>query len=52
MFSVFKKLKDMVETQSGCKIKALRTDNGKEYTLVEFDKFCVDKRIFHQLTVS
>lgn len=30
--SVFWKFKQWIETQSGCKIQALRSDNGKEYT--------------------
>ena len=52
MFSVFKKFKMMVEKQSGCLLKCLRLDNGKEYTSNDFDKFCADMGIGHQLTVG
>ena len=34
---VFKKFKSLVETESGCKIKHLRSNWGKEYTSVEFE---------------
>ncbi|KAJ4707148.1 Retrovirus-related Pol polyprotein from transposon TNT 1-94 [Melia azedarach] len=50
-FSCFKKFKSLAETQSGVKVKKLRTDNGKEYISNEFDKFCEDAGIQHQLTV-
>lgn len=52
VFSVFKKFKALVEAQSGCKLKTLRTDNGKEYTSGDFNQFCEDLGIQHQLTVS
>ena len=42
----------MVESESGCKIKMLRSDNGKEYTSNEFNVFYEDMGITHQLTVS
>ena len=47
---VFKSFKKMVETQSGQKVKVLRTDNGGEYTSKEFNVFCQEARIVHQLT--
>ncbi|KAL4020423.1 hypothetical protein IC575_019199 [Cucumis melo] len=39
-----------VENESGCKIQMVRSDNGKEYVSAEFDKFCEDSGIKHQLT--
>lgn len=38
-FSLFKKFKDMVEKQSDCTIKTLRSDGGGEFTLQKFNKF-------------
>ena len=48
---VFWKFKAMVEKQSGCSIKTLRTDNGTEYTSEKFEAFCTQEGINHQLTV-
>ena len=45
--SMFKKFKSMVETQSGQKIKVLRTDNGGEYISKEFSAFCSEAGIVH-----
>ncbi|RVX19280.1 Retrovirus-related Pol polyprotein from transposon TNT 1-94 [Vitis vinifera] len=50
VLSVFKSFKKMVETQSGQKVKVLRTDNGGEYTSKEFNVFCQEAIIVHQLT--
>ncbi|RVW53770.1 Retrovirus-related Pol polyprotein from transposon TNT 1-94 [Vitis vinifera] len=50
VLSMFKSFKKMVETQSGQKVKVLRTDNGGEYTSKEFNVFCQEARIAHQLT--
>ncbi|TXG46650.1 hypothetical protein EZV62_011029 [Acer yangbiense] len=50
-FDVFKKFKSMVEMESGCKFKVLRSDNGREYTSNRFNAFCEDMGIKHQLTV-
>ena len=50
-FDVFKKFKSMVEMESGCKLKVLRSDNGREYTSNRFNVFCEDMGIKHQLTV-
>ncbi|KAL0553407.1 hypothetical protein IC582_007302 [Cucumis melo] len=47
---VFWKFKARVENESGCKIQMVRSDNGKEYVSTEFDKFCEDSGIKHQLT--
>lgn len=51
VFSVFKRFKQMIEVQSGLKIKVLRTDNGGEYTSNEFKAFCDEFGIVHQLTI-
>ncbi|RDX76727.1 hypothetical protein CR513_43252, partial [Mucuna pruriens] len=47
---VFWQFKQWIETQSGHKIQALRSDNGKEYTSNQFYYFCKEARIEHQLT--
>jgi len=46
---VFSKFKNMVENLSGCKIQILRSDHGKEYTSAEFNLFCKEASIEHQL---
>ena len=48
---VFWKFKKMVENQSDCKIQVIRSDNGKEYTSGNFNLFCEEAGIEHQLTV-
>ena len=50
MAQVFWKFKARVDNESGCKIQIVRSDNGKEYTSVQFNKFCEDAGIEHQLT--
>ncbi|KAG8501509.1 hypothetical protein CXB51_003806 [Gossypium anomalum] len=47
---VFMKFKAAVETEIGCKIKTIRLDNGTEYTSAQFQAFCKDTGIKHQLT--
>ena len=44
------KFKKLVENQNNCKIQALRSDNGNEYTSTKFDSFCEEADIVHQLT--
>ena len=46
---VFQNFKALVENQANCSIKVIRSDNGTEYTS---NKFCVESRIVHQLTVT
>ncbi|KAG8492349.1 hypothetical protein CXB51_009664 [Gossypium anomalum] len=50
VFEAFSKFKALVENQSSCKIKALRTNNGTEYLSERFQKLCEHAGIHHQLT--
>ncbi|RDX71440.1 hypothetical protein CR513_49222, partial [Mucuna pruriens] len=47
---VFMKFKKIVEIQSGSKVQFLRSNNGKDYTLAQFNPFCEEAGIEHQLT--
>ena len=51
VLGVFLIWKKMVETQTGRKIKCLRTDNGGEYTSDPFMKVCQDEGIVRHFTV-
>ena len=51
VFKRFQEFKALVETQTGRKIKVLRSDNGGEYTLGEFVDFCAEVGIRRQFTV-
>ena len=46
VFNVFKQFKTMVEKKTSKSIKCLRTDNGGEFTSLEFEQFCKDEGIF------
>ena len=46
----FQKFKAMVENQSGCHIKTLRTDRGGEFVSKEFNLFCEENDIRRELT--
>ncbi|XP_031377996.1 uncharacterized protein LOC116193313 [Punica granatum] len=48
---IFMKFKKLVENESGCKMKAIRFDNGSEYTSGRFKEICETSGIMHQLTV-
>jgi transposase InsO family protein len=50
VFTEFQKFKVKAEKQSGQKIKILRTDGGGEYNSIEFQKFCDDNGIEHEVT--
>ncbi|KAH9670747.1 hypothetical protein KPL70_017094 [Citrus sinensis] len=52
VFERFKQWKALVETQSGRKIKRLRTDNGLEFCNKQFDDFCKLNGIARHKTVS
>jgi transposase InsO family protein len=47
---VFKRFKVLVEKESEKSIKILRTDRGGEYTSKEFEVFCVNEGIVHEVT--
>ncbi|CAJ2663346.1 unnamed protein product [Trifolium pratense] len=49
-FEVFKKFKTLVEKQSDKSIKVLRTDGGGEYTSKEFENYCKEQGIIHEIT--
>lgn len=49
--NVIKQFKALVENQCNLKIKALRFDNGGEYTSTSFVEFCNSASIEHQLTL-
>ena len=50
VFEKFKEFKALIENLSDKKIKTLRSDNGGEYTLKEFEAFCKDVGIKRELT--
>ncbi|KAM0011112.1 putative RNA-directed DNA polymerase [Helianthus debilis subsp. tardiflorus] len=49
-FETFKKFKALVETETGEKIKGLRSDRGGEFTSKAFNEFCEDHGIKRQFT--
>ncbi|GKD00675.1 retrovirus-related pol polyprotein from transposon TNT 1-94 [Tanacetum coccineum] len=49
-FDNFNHFKAIVEKQSGCHIKTLRTNQEGEYLSKEFNTFCEDNRIHRELT--
>ena len=49
---IFFRFKREVEKESGCNIKTIRSDNGREYTSGNFRAICDDAGIKHQLTVT
>ena len=51
VFNVFKQFKAMVEKKIGKSIKCLRTNNGGEFTSLEFEQFCKDEGIVIHNTV-
>lgn len=50
-FDKFRKLRSMVEQETGEKIQVFRTDRGGEFTSNEFDSFCQNSGIKRHLTV-
>eukprot|EP00249_Psilotum_nudum_P006059 c19429_g2_i1 orf=254-703(+) len=51
-FGKFKEWLAMVETETGAKLKKLRTDGGGEYISHEFETFCKHRGIRRQLTTA
>lgn len=49
-FDTFKEWKVEVETQTGRKLKCLRTDNGLEYCNKRFDSYCVSTGVKRHMT--
>jgi hypothetical protein len=47
----FKEFKNFVENQSECKLKCLRIDKGRKYILHDFNVYCKENGIMHQLTM-
>lgn len=50
VFEGFKVFQTFVHTQTGNKIKVLRSDNGREYTSEEFRKHTTDEGIIHEFS--
>ena len=50
-FAKFKEFKALVENQTEKRIHILRSDNGGEYESHEFERFCKEAGMKHQLTV-
>lgn len=51
VMSKFCEFQSYVETQTGSKIKILRTDNGSEYVNKQFENYLTSKGIEHQTSV-
>lgn len=51
-FGKFKEWKQLVENQTGKRVKKLRTDNGLEYCNHEFAELCKESGIARHLTVA
>ncbi|KAA3452947.1 Retrovirus-related Pol polyprotein from transposon TNT 1-94 [Gossypium australe] len=47
---VFLKFKTAIEIETSCRLKTIRLDNGTEYTSAQFQAYCDDAGIKHQLT--
>jgi transposase InsO family protein len=52
VFNTLKKFIDLVEKSTDGSMKCLRTDNGGEFTFVEFENYCKEARIErHKTTI-
>ena len=52
VFDRFLEWKAQIEKSSGLKLKAIRTDNGGEYTSKKFESYLKSEGIRHERTVS
>ena len=52
VFTVFKQFRALVEKSIGRSTKCLRTDNGGEFTSMEFEKYCKDFGIDRNKTIA
>jgi transposase InsO family protein len=52
VFTVFKQFRALVEKSTGRSIKCLRTDNGGEYTSMEFENYCKEAGIERHKTTA
>jgi transposase InsO family protein len=52
VFTVFKQFRDLVEKSTGRSIKCLRTNNGGEYTSMEFENYCKEVGIERHKTTA
>jgi transposase InsO family protein len=52
VFIVFKQFRDLVEKRTGRSIKCLRTDNGGEFTSMEFENYCKEFGIDRNKTIA
>ena len=51
VFETFKKWKAIVETETGLKVKSLRSDNGGEYINEGFGEYCAAQGIRMEKTI-
>ena len=51
VYKTFREWKAMVELSSGGKLKAIRTDNGGEFTSGEFEAYLKAEGVRHELTI-
>jgi hypothetical protein len=48
--AAIKEIQGRAEGESGCKLRALRTDHGGEFTSTEFTEYCMAEGVHHQHT--